>query len=292
MAKDYSEDNARYEREVAAARQKSKDDAAAKYQAERDAYSRQQDQYAQQYTSNKDAAYRDYQTQKDTYDKTQTSYKQQQDEQRYAAQQNTAADATTYSRGQDTANRNRQAALDARKASFQDSYRAQLLGANPDTTDAGSYQPGGPPPAAAQYDLASTDAARAAAGTAQAAQFGQAKATAGSLGRASLEGLRSEMAGRGIGGSGIEARGLVDRLAAATNPLSDLNTAQLGENATTERHNVDAANAASATQYQGAIAQRGQDISVQEGNATRALQRQQENARRLADAMKGLLGSY
>lgn len=91
--------------------------------------------------------------------------------------------------------------------------------------------------------------------SAQDLAFGGAKAKAGSMGRASLDALRANLAERGVMGGGTEARGLTDRLAAATNPLSDLNVAQA-------QSNVDVGQERASEQYQGGIAQRGQDINA------------------------------
>lgn len=125
-------------------------------------------------------------------------------------------------------------------------------------------------------------------GAADTAGFGAAKARAGSLGRSALDSLKSEMAGRGIMGSGVEGRGIVDRLAAATNPLSDINTQQLHENVGIAQHNQDLANQGAQTQYQGAIAQRGQDLSgIQSSNAL-AVQQQQQKQQMMIQALQGL----
>lgn len=111
-----------------------------------------------------------------------------------------------------------------------------------------------------------------AAGASQNASFGKAKAQAGSLGQSAVGGLRASLAERGLVGSGTEARGLTDRLAAATNPLSDLNTEALRENTGVAQHGSDQALQAALANFQGGIAQRGQDIGVAEGAAGRGLQ--------------------
>jgi len=86
----------------------------------------------------------------------------------------------------------------------------------------------------------------AAATAAHAAEFGKAKAQAGSLGQAAMRGLQSSLAERGLSGSGVGARGLVRQLGEATNPLSDMTAAQL-------RANI--------AEYQGGLTQRGQNVS-------------------------------
>lgn len=109
------------------------------------------------------------------------------------------------------------------------------------------------------------------AAAAQDAAFGRAKATAGSLGQSALQSLQAQMAGRGISGSGVEGRGIVDALANATNPLSDLNASALHENVGITQHNQDLAQQGNLAAYNGGITQRGQDITTNQGNANRAL---------------------
>lgn len=111
-----------------------------------------------------------------------------------------------------------------------------------------------------QYQTPEGPDVGAAAAKAEEAAFAKAKATAGSLGRSSLEGLRSDLAERGILRSGTQSRGLVDRLAAATNPLSDINAAGLKEQVGIAEHNKDLGFQAANQKYQGEITQRGQDI--------------------------------
>lgn len=106
----------------------------------------------------------------------------------------------------------------------------------------------------------------------QDAEFGKAKATAGSLGRSAVEGLRGEMSGRGIGGSGSEMRGVSDRLAAATNPLADLNVAHLGQDYAHAQNERNIAESRVSQQFQGDLTQRGQDLSTQQAmNALKAM---------------------
>lgn len=107
------------------------------------------------------------------------------------------------------------------------------------------------------------------ADAAQAAAFGAAKAKAGAMGRASLDALRAELADRGVLGGGIEARDVVQRLAEATNPLSDLNIAQQQESLALGEKAKDRQMAENAAAYTGAIAQRGQDIQAQQAAASR-----------------------
>lgn len=148
------------------------------------------------------------------------------------------------------------------------------------------------------------------ASAAQNAAFGHAKAQAGSMGRAAVDSLRSNLAERGIMGGGTEARGLVDRLAAATNPLSDLNVAQQQERLGIAQHGQDLGAqqalaqyqggitqrgqdlSQAATQYSGGITQRGQDIQDRQAQAQLAQQRQLEQMRMLQQALAGLSTSY
>lgn len=156
----------------------------------------------------------------------------------------------------------------------------------------GSYSsgPGGTPvtpptvggPSAPGYtDLAASNAAQNAA-------FGQLKAKSGALGRSALQGLRGELSGRGILGSGAEGRGLTDILAGATNPLSDLNTAALKENVGIGIHNQDLAQQTNLEKYRGSITQRGQDIGVQQAAADRAARQQQSILDIILGSLKNL----
>lgn len=147
-------------------------------------------------------------------------------------------------------------------------------------------------PATIQYPGAPDFGVDKAAAAEQSAAFGKAKAQAGAMGTSAVNSLRAELADRGILGSGVEARGLVDRLAAATNPLSDINAQQLHENTGIAQHNQDLAAQAAANSYQGAIAQRGQDIGAQTqiatANANLAAQKQQALYALLGKAVGGL----
>lgn len=131
-----------------------------------------------------------------------------------------------------------------------------------------------------------------AADAAQTAAFGKAKATAGSLGESAVRGLQDSMADRGILGSGVEARGLVDRLAAATNPLSDLNIAGLHENVGIAEQNQQLQQQSNLAGYQGGITERGQDIQAQEAAAQRALAQQQMQQNLALQMLQGLQRFY
>ncbi len=133
-------------------------------------------------------------------------------------------------------------------------------------------------------------AVNSAASAQQNAAFGAAKSKAGAMGRSALQGLDSEMAARGISGSGTQGRGLVDRLAAATNPLSDVNVAQLGENTNIAQHNQDLGATAAGQQFQGGIAERGQNLAAAEDSAQLAQTAALAKRQMLMQALSGLTG--
>jgi hypothetical protein len=89
---------------------------------------------------------------------------------------------------------------------------------------------------------------------ARAAAFARAKDQAGKIARASLSSITEQMAGRGIAGSGIEALKSAGAINGAEAPLQDLTRSQMISD------NNRAADV-SDMGYQGAIAQRGQDLS-------------------------------
>lgn len=103
-----------------------------------------------------------------------------------------------------------------------------------------------------------TSAARAAA-------FARGKDTAGQLGRASIDALRGEMAGRGLLGSGIEGSQTRKLIEAAGRGPAEINREQAIQDA-------DAAEKRAALEYQGRIQQRAQDIDVAQANAARQYQ--------------------
>lgn len=123
-----------------------------------------------------------------------------------------------------------------------------------------------------------------ATAAAQDLQFGSAKAKAGSMGRASLDALRANLAERGILGGGTEARDLTDRLAAATNPLSDLNVAQA-------QSNVETGNRRASEAYQGGIAQRGQDLSAAQQKRALDVQMAQQKSQQQQQYLQQVLSS-
>lgn len=118
----------------------------------------------------------------------------------------------------------------------------------------------------------------------QNAAFARAKDTAGGLARSSVTSLNDEMAGRGALGSTMTNNGLADRIAAATNTLGNVDSAQLGDAYAAASHQQDLKNQNEQTAFQGAITQRGQDVSM--ANASAALAQQKQLA--LLSALKGL----
>lgn len=97
---------------------------------------------------------------------------------------------------------------------------------------------------------------------AQDAEFGLLKAKSGQLGRSAIDSLRSEMSGRGIGGSGTELRGVGDRIAASVDPLAQLNSTHLREDYANTQRERDIAESRVSQQFQGDITQRGQNQSM------------------------------
>lgn len=104
----------------------------------------------------------------------------------------------------------------------------------------------------------------------QEAQFSRLKDKAGLLGRSAVNSLSSELAGRGISGaSGAFGKGLADIVSQTTQPLADLNVAHLGEQFRDSQLARQMAEQRSATEFSGALQQRGQDFNQQ--NALNAL---------------------
>lgn len=155
---------------------------------------------------------------------------------------------------------------------------------NPAYTPLGAGAAGEAPPAAGAPGGHVTLGPPVSSDEADSLAFSAAKSRAGSLGRASLEGLRSELADRGWLGGGTEARGLVDKLAGATNPLSDINVAMA-------QKSVDRNAQREAMGYQGEITQRGQDLAAANAERSAAIQSQQQIANQNLQALKALLDS-
>lgn len=130
---------------------------------------------------------------------------------------------------------------------------------------------------------------------ANAASFAAAKSKAGAMARSSVNSLASEMADRGILGSGTEARGLTDRLAGATNALSDENVAELNKNVEITQHAQDLAAENQRAQYSGAIGQRAEDINAQtqrRGQDIGYAESQQNRLNAMLAALGGMVRSY
>ena len=122
------------------------------------------------------------------------------------------------------------------------------------------------------------------------AAFAQAKDTAANTARASLNALTGELQSRGLGGGGYEAGQVGQELGREANTLGQVN-AQLAENAYQRAGQI------ADEQYQGGIAQRGQNIGLGEAQASLGLQGQefpaqiqQANQNRLAQILLGLTG--
>jgi hypothetical protein len=92
---------------------------------------------------------------------------------------------------------------------------------------------------------------------AQAAQFARAKDQAGEVARSALAGLRSQLGGRNLLGSGAELRGMAN--------VANRGVAQLGELSRDQAIQGSEANQQAAlANFQGQITQRGQDIGAQQ----------------------------
>lgn len=113
---------------------------------------------------------------------------------------------------------------------------------------------GGASPQQVDYGgaIAGEDAANSAA-------YARAKDTAGNQGRAALNALMDVQGARGIVGSGIGANEAGGVIGAANSNLSDVNREQLIQTLAANR-------ARASEQYQGGIAQRGQDVTMRGQN--------------------------
>jgi hypothetical protein len=100
---------------------------------------------------------------------------------------------------------------------------------------------------------------------AQAAIFGRAKDQVGQESSGALAALRSALAARGIAGSGLEVKGTANVISKGQQQLGDTTREQAIQEATRQ-------NDFAKLGYQGAIEQRGQDITTSEGAANRALE--------------------
>ncbi len=148
---------------------------------------------------------------------------------------------------------------------------------------------------------------------AQGAAFGRAKDTVGQVSQGALTGLRSALAGRGMLGSGAESRGTAAVVNRGQGELGDVARQQAIESAgLAERQgnvnyqggiaqrgqDISAQQAREAqlaetarAGYSGAIAQRGQDIQAQQDAAQRNQQLALQTAAQRAAALQGLLGA-
>ena len=138
---------------------------------------------------------------------------------------------------------------------LQESSGLPLLGGSW-SSGGGAGGPGGAP--GPQVQMPDTTAANAAI-------FARAKDQAGQTAKASLQSLRESLGARGMLGSGAESGATADIIQRA---------AQGSDEITREQSIQDAGNLASNARaaYQGAIQQRGQDISAQQASAARQQQ--------------------
>jgi hypothetical protein len=191
----------------------------------------------------------------------------------------------------------RQQALDLDAKNTRDKIFGLVQNSLTNITGPGSSEGPGPqthvPPTIPPPTAPSSVGVNGATAAAQGAAFGRAKAQAGALGRSAINSTAAELAGRGMSTQGgAFARRIADRVANATNPLADINVAQLGENATNARHDVDLSADMAKTGYEGSIAQRGQDVaqrgqdlSAQQAANALAIQKQQSLLSLLSGAM-------
>lgn len=111
---------------------------------------------------------------------------------------------------------------------------------------------GGVPPPINQANITGEDAARNAA-------FNRAKDTAGSTGRSAMSALENVMGARGLTGSPYSAGQAGGVIQAGASQLGDVNREQLIQDLAAARQRA-------SEQYQGQIAQRGQDIATRGQN--------------------------
>lgn len=99
----------------------------------------------------------------------------------------------------------------------------------------------------------------------QNAAFARLKDKSGQLGQGAVESLAAQLAGRGISGqSGTFGRGLADIVSRSVQPLADLNVAHLGQEYDAAGRERQLSEARANAEYQGGIAQRGQNVSSQQ----------------------------
>ena len=115
---------------------------------------------------------------------------------------------------------------------------------------------------------------------AQQAAFARQKDITGQTTQGALTGLQQALAGRGMLGSGVEAKGTQAILQQGAGQLGNLSREQAIQQ-------TQAAQKAAETAYQGAITQRGQDIQQQIESQRTAV----EAWRAQEEALKGLFGS-
>lgn len=121
------------------------------------------------------------------------------------------------------------------------------------------------PAASVSYNNPALDAARSAA-------FARAKDNAANTADASMKALTEELGRRGMQGGGYEAGQIGNTLAREADQIGEAGREQAIQDANFATHAAD-------ENFQGAITQRGQDISAAQANAQRQLEASMENAR-------------
>ena len=147
------------------------------------------------------------------------------------------------------------------------------------TTTSGSGSPTGSVSGGSYVPQISLPSQQAAAESA----FATSKDRAGALARSGLDSLRGELGATGNLGGGAEVQGTKDIIAAGQGQLGQASRDIAGKQA-------DIATDFAKTGYQGAITQRGQDISAQEANARLALEQRQAESQRQLQLMTLALG--
>lgn len=119
---------------------------------------------------------------------------------------------------------------------------------------------------------------------ANAATFARAKDQAGETARGALTGLRSQLAGRGMLGSGMEAKVTGNIIGKGAQGLNEVTRSQAIQDVNTTE------NRANQT-YAGDITQRGQDLNAQQAEFNRQAQMRSQQSQQQAKMLQGLLGS-
>jgi hypothetical protein len=120
---------------------------------------------------------------------------------------------------------------------------------------------------------------------ANAAAYNTAKDTVGKTGQSALSGFRDTLAGRGLLGSGIEAQG--------TEQLAESGAGQLGQVTRDQAtKSADLAQQTALANYQGGIAQQGQQLGAATAQRGQDIQAQEAAATRNQNVLLGLLNAF